>query len=90
MSKCYIEPASFTDRSSVIRGLQMLMAEENEAAAHYSQIISGVEDYRIKELLEEIHKDELNHIGVLLKAIELIDAKTAKDIAEGVSENELV
>lgn len=85
MSKCYIEPASFKDRSSVIRGLQMLMAEENEAAAHYSQIISGVEDKKIKELLEEIHKDELNHIGVLLKAIELLDSKVAQDIAAGVA-----
>lgn len=85
MSKCYIEPASFTDKNAVIRGLQMLMAEENEAAAHYSQIISGIEDYRIKELLEEVHKDELNHIGVLLKAIELLDAQTAQDIVAGVS-----
>lgn len=85
MSKCYIEPASFTDKNAVIRGLQMLMAEENEAAAHYSQIISGLEDYRIKELLEEIHKDELNHIGVLLKAIELLDAQTAQDIVAGVA-----
>lgn len=85
MSKCYIEPASFTDKNAVIRGLQMLMAEENEAAAHYSQIISGIEDYRIKELLEEIHKDELNHIGVLLKAIELLDAQTAQDIVAGVA-----
>lgn len=85
MSKCYIEPASFTDKNAVIRGLQMLMAEENEAAAHYSQIISGIEDYRIKELLEEIHKDELNHIGVLLRAIELLDAQTAQDIVAGVS-----
>jgi hypothetical protein len=85
MSKCYIEPASFTDKNAVIRGLQMLMAEENEAAAHYSQIISGIEDYRIKELLEEVHKDELNHIGVLLKAIELLDAQTAQDIVAGVA-----
>jgi len=83
MSKCYIEPATFTDRRSLVRGLQMLMAEENEAAAHYSQIIAGVEDYQIKELLEEIHKDELNHIGVLLKAIELTDRQTAQDIVEG-------
>lgn len=83
MSKCYIEPATFTDRKSLVRGLQMLMAEENEAAAHYSQIIEGVEDYQIKELLEEIHKDELNHIGVLLKAIELADSQTAQDIVEG-------
>ena len=83
MSKCYIEPATFTDKQSLVRGLQMLMAEENEAAAHYSQIIEGVEDYQIKELLEEIHKDELNHVGVLLKAIELADRQTAKDIVEG-------
>ena len=83
MSKCYIEPATFTDRRSLVRGLQMLMAEENEAAAHYSQIIEGVEDYQIKELLEEIHKDELNHIGVLLKAIEIADRQTAQDIVEG-------
>lgn len=86
MSKCYIEPATFTDRRSLIRGLQMLMSEENEAAAHYSQIISGVEDYQIKALLEEIHKDELNHIGVLLKAIELADRQTAQDIVQGVNE----
>lgn len=86
MSKCYIEPATFTDRRSLIRGLQMLMAEENEAAAHYSQIIAGVEDYQIKALLEEIHKDELNHIGVLLKAIELADRQTAQDIVQGVNE----
>lgn len=90
MSKCYIEPASFTDKGSIIRGLQMLMAEENEAAAHYSQIISGLSDYRIKQLLEEIHKDELNHIGVLLKTIELVDAQVAQDIVTGISENELV
>ena len=83
MSKCYIEPATFTDKQSLVRGLQMLMAEENEAAAHYSQIIEGVGDYQIKELLEEIHKDELNHIGVLLKAIEIADKQTAKDIVEG-------
>jgi hypothetical protein len=85
MSKCYIEPASFTDKNAVIRGLQMLMAEENEAAAHYSQIIAGLGDYRIKELLEEIHKDELNHIGVLLKAIEILDAQIAQDIVAGVA-----
>ena len=83
MSKCYIEPATFTDRRSLVRGLQMLMSEENEAAAHYSQIIAGVEDTQIKALLEEIHKDELNHIGVLLKAIELADRQTAQDIVEG-------
>ena len=88
MSKCYIDPATFTDKDSLIRALQMLMAEENEAAAHYSQIISGVEDYRIKELLEEIHKDELNHIGVLLRAIELADRGVAESIVGGVSENE--
>lgn len=87
MSKCFIEPAVFTDKASMIRGLQMLMAEENEAAAHYSQIIAGTEDYRIKELLEEIHADELNHIGVLLKAIELLDSGIAEKIVEGVSEN---
>lgn len=83
MSKCYVDPATFTDRRSLVRGLQILMAEENEAAAHYSQIIEGVEDYQIKALLEEIHKDELNHIGVLLKAIELADRQTAEDIVEG-------
>ena len=83
MSKCYIAKADITDRRSLVRGLQMLMAEENEAAAHYSQIIEGVEDYQIKALLEEIHKDELNHIGVLLKAIELADRQTAEDIVEG-------
>ena len=85
MSKCFIEPAVFTDKASMIRGLQMLMAEENEAAAHYSQIIAGTEDYRIKELLEEIHADELNHIGVLLKAIELADRQTAEDIVQGAT-----
>ena len=87
MSKCYIESATFTDRRSLVRGLQMLMAEENEAAAHYSQIMEGVEDYQIKALLEEIHKDELNHIGVLLRAIELADRQTAQDIVEGTHEN---
>ena len=83
MSKCYIDPASFTDDASLIRGFQMLMAEENEAAAHYSQIIAGIKNPKIKSLLEEIHKDELNHIGVLLKAIELTDTQIARDIVEG-------
>lgn len=87
MSKCYIEPATLSTRTSLVRALQMLMAEENEAAAHYSQIIEGVEDYQIKALLEEIHKDELNHIGVLLKAIELADRQIAEDIVGGVNEN---
>ena len=86
MSKCYIEPATFTDSKSIVRGLQMLMAEENEAAAHYSQIIAGISDYQLKTMLEEIHKDELNHIGVLLKAIELADRQIAQDIVQGVSE----
>lgn len=83
MSKCYIAKAEITDRKALVRALQMLMAEENEAAAHYSQIIAGVEDKQIRELLEEIHKDELNHVGVLLKAIEIADRQTAQDIVEG-------
>ena len=63
--------------------LHVLLAHESEAELEYSQIIEGLTDRpEVKTILEEIRKDERNHMGRLLECIALLDPIEIKEIME--------
>lgn len=88
---CLTDTGKFecSSERQLARVLHLLMAEEHKAVAQYSQVIDSLDDdaKAIKTRLEEIHRDELNHLGVLLDCLGRLPTDDAEGIAEGVKEN---
>lgn len=70
------------------RLLNVLVAEESKAIEQYDQVIDSLKatHKNVKEALEEIKRDELNHIGILIRLISTLDASAATAMVEGANE----
>lgn len=78
-------PIDLKDTSHLVRLLNVLLAEESKATEQYEQVIDALGDKypEVKDILKEIKKDELNHIGLLIGTISGLDPEAAKDMIEG-------
>ena len=78
-------PIEIKNTSHLVRLLNVLLSEESKATEQYEQIVDALgEEYpKVKEVLKEIEKDELNHIGLLINTISELDAEAAKAMIEG-------
>ena len=78
-------PIDLKDTSHLVRLLNVLLAEESKATEQYEQVIDALGDryLEVKDILKEIKKDELNHIGLLIGTISGLDPEAAKDMIEG-------
>lgn len=78
-------PIDLKDTSHLVRLLNVLLAEESKATEQYEQVIDALGDRypEVKDILKEIKKDELNHIGLLIGTISVLDPEAAKDMIEG-------
>lgn len=78
-------PIDLKDTSHLVRLLNVLLAEESKATEQYEQVIDALGDRypEVKDILKEIKKDELNHIGLLIGTISGLDPEAAKDMIEG-------
>lgn len=77
-------PVELKSKQHLLDLIHVLLAHEAEAAEEYNNVITalGSEYSRIKTMLEEVRRDERNHIGVLMRCIEALDKQEADEIAE--------
>ena len=76
-------PVSIKSKEHLLNLIHVLLAHEADAAEEYNNVItaSGALPTQVKTILEEVRKDERNHIGKLLQCIEILDKQEAEEIA---------
>lgn len=81
-------PIELKDTSHLVRLLNVLVSEESKAIEQYEQVLEslGGEYPDVKEALNEIKTDELNHLGILLNLISKLDPAAAEAMLEGINE----
>lgn len=81
-------PIELKDTSHLVRLLNVLVSEESKATEQYEQVLEalGGEYPDVKEALNEIKTDELNHLGILLNLISKLDPAAAEAMLEGINE----
>ena len=84
-------PIELKDTSHLVRLLNVLVSEESKATEQYEQVLEalgalGDEYTDVKEALNEIKTDELNHLGILLNLISKLDPAAAEAMLEGINE----
>lgn len=81
-------PIELKDTSHLVRLLNVLVSEESKATEQYEQVLEalGGEYPDVKEALNEIKTDELNHLGILLNLISRLDPAAAEAMLEGINE----
>lgn len=81
-------PIELKGTSHLIRLLNVLVSEESKATEQYEQVLEalGGEYPDVKEALNEIKTDELNHLGILLNLISKLDPAAAEAMLEGINE----
>lgn len=81
-------PIELKDTSHLVRLLNVLVSEESKAIEQYEQVLEalGSEYPDVKEALNEIKTDELNHLGILLNLISKLDPTAAEAMLEGINE----
>lgn len=81
-------PIELKDTSHLVRLLNVLVSEESKATEQYEQVLEalGGEYPDVKEVLNEIKTDELNHLGILLNLISKLDPAAAEAMLEGINE----
>ena len=81
-------PIELRDASHLIRLLNVLVSEESKATEQYEQVLEALGDEYpdVKEALNEIKTDELNHLGILLNLISRLDPAAAEAMLEGINE----
>ena len=70
--------------------IHKLIASEHKAVGEYECAIAelGDTDGRIRRVLEEIKRDEMRHIGALMKVLEWKDESAVQAFAQGIAEAE--
>lgn len=70
--------------------IHKLIASEHKAVSEYQCAIDelGDQDGRIRRVLEEIMRDEMRHIGALMKVLEWKDESAVQAFAQGIAEAE--
>lgn len=81
-------PIELKDTSHLVRLLNVLVSEESKATEQYEQVLEALGDEYtdVKEALNEIKTDELNHLGILLNLISKLDPTAAEAMLEGINE----
>ena len=81
-------PIELKDTSHLVRLLNVLVSEESKATEQYEQVLDALGDEYIdvREALNEIKTDELNHLGILLNLISKLDPAAAEAMLEGINE----
>ena len=81
-------PIELKDTSHLVRLLNVLVSEESKATEQYEQVLEAlVDEYTdVREALNEIKTDELNHLGILLNLISKLDPAAAEAMLEGINE----
>lgn len=81
-------PIELRDASHLVRLLNVLVSEESKATEQYEQVLEALGDEYtdVKEALNEIKTDELNHLGILLNLISKLDPAAAEAMLEGINE----
>ena len=81
-------PIELRDASHLIRLLNVLVSEESKATEQYEQVLDALGDEYtdVREALNEIKTDELNHLGILLNLISKLDPAAAEAMLEGINE----
>lgn len=81
-------PIELKDTSHLIRLLNVLVSEESKATEQYEQVLEALGDEYtdVREALNEIKTDELNHLGILLNLISKLDPAAAEAMLEGINE----
>ena len=76
-------PVSIQSKGHLLNLIHVLLAHEADAAEEYNNVITaaGPLPAQVKTMLEEVRKDERNHIGKLLQCIEILDKQEATEIA---------
>lgn len=76
-------PVSIQSKEHLLNLIHVLLAHEADAAEEYNNVITaaGSLPTQVKTMLEEVRKDERNHIGKLLQCIEILDKQEASEIA---------
>ena len=81
-------PIELKDTSHLVRLLNVLVSEESKATEQYEQVLDALGNTHtdVKEALNEIKTDELNHLGILLNLISKLDPTAAEAMLEGINE----
>ena len=81
-------PIELKDTSHLVRLLNVLVSEESKATEQYEQVVEALGDEYtdVREALNEIKTDELNHLGILLNLISKLDPAAAEAMLEGINE----
>ena len=81
-------PIELKDTSHLVRLLNVLISEESKATEQYEQVLEALGDEYtdVREALNEIKTDELNHLGILLNLISKLDPAAAEAMLEGINE----
>lgn len=81
-------PIELKDTSHLVRLLNVLVSEESKATEQYEQVLEALGDEYtdVREALNEIKTDELNHLGILLNLISRLDSAAAEAMLEGINE----
>lgn len=81
-------PIELKDTSHLVRLLNVLVSEESKATEQYEQVLDSLGDEYtdVREALNEIKTDELNHLGILLNLISKLDPAAAEAMLEGINE----
>ena len=80
-------PIELKDTSHLVRLLNVLVSEESKATEQYEQVLEALGDEYtdVREALNEIKTDELNHLGILLNLISRLDSAAAEAMLEGIN-----
>ena len=78
------KPITDISKQHLLNLVHVLLAHEAEAAEEYNNIVESLDTGfdEVREMLEEVRRDERNHIGVLLRCIEILDKREADEISE--------
>jgi rubrerythrin len=73
-------------KEELMRGLRLCVASEGEAIDLYSKLSEACEDAKVKEILDDVTKEEKIHVGQFLEAIKILDKSEYKLYIKGQGE----
>ena len=83
MQLCDAKPIELKSKQHLLDLIHVLLAHEADAAEEYNNVIAAAGNHKeIVDILIEVRRDERNHMGRLLRCIELLEPKEAEEIVE--------
>lgn len=78
-----VNPLEIKKDSHLADLIHILLAHEADAETEYNNVINALHGHEdIKKILEEIRKDERNHMGQLLRCISILDATEVEEMSK--------